>query len=132
MDVFLLPCLFLIISFDQNSSISVPDLVCIILRITNSAGLTGAIPINTIRRPLSISSWVIVVRSHLTKNACSGAVPISAPSLHTLVRNEAMVAMTLDQSLSLLGSNTVHRVPSSIDSSRNKNRRLTLTYFHTE
>src|SRR5260370_40196609 len=39
---------------------------------TNSAGLTGAIPISTMRRPLSISLWLIGVRSHLTYHASPG------------------------------------------------------------
>ena len=33
-----------------------------------------------ISRPLSMSSWVIVVRSHLTKNASSAVAPCSAPA----------------------------------------------------
>jgi len=53
-----------------------------ILRITNSAGFTGAIPITQINRPLSMSFCVIVSRPHLTKNASSGFVPCSPPALH--------------------------------------------------
>ena len=34
-----------------------------------------------------MSSRVIVVGSHFTKNACSGVVPSSAPLRHTVVRN---------------------------------------------
>ena len=43
--------------------------------ITNSAGFTGATPTTQISRPLSMSVCVIVVRSHLTKNASSTLVP---------------------------------------------------------
>jgi DNA-binding CsgD family transcriptional regulator len=48
--------------------------------ITNSVGSTGAIPTGQMRRPLSMSSRVIVVRSQRTKNASSGVVPATAPS----------------------------------------------------
>jgi hypothetical protein len=39
----------------------------VVLNSTNSAGRTGAIPTRQTRRPLSMSSWVIVIRSHRTK-----------------------------------------------------------------
>src|SRR5437016_2530540 len=96
--------------------------------ITNSAGFTGAMPTSMISRPLSMSSWVMVVRSHLTKNACSGLLPISAPSRHARVRNWLTLWLTRAQSFSSLGSNTAHCVPSSMDFSMKMNRRRTLTY----
>ena len=79
-----------------------------IRNITNSAGFTGAMPITQINLPLSISSCVMVVLSHFTKNASSGFVPIRAPSFQTVVRNWVIVALTLAQSLSLFGSKTTH------------------------
>lgn len=80
-------------------------------KITNSAGLVTATPMMQMSLPLSRSSWVIVVRSHLTKKASSGFMPISAPSLQTRVRNSVMVALTRPQSFSLFGSKTTHWVP---------------------
>ncbi len=41
----------------------------VILKITNSAGFTGATPMTQISLPLSISSWLMVARPMLTKNA---------------------------------------------------------------
>ena len=48
----------------------------LIRAMTNSAGFTGATPITTIMRPLSMSSCVIVtLKPILTKNASSCLVP---------------------------------------------------------
>ncbi len=41
----------------------------VILKITNSAGFTGATPMIQISLPLSISSWLMVARPMFTKNA---------------------------------------------------------------
>ena len=41
----------------------------VILKITNSAGFTGATPMTQISLPLSISSWLMVARPMFTKNA---------------------------------------------------------------
>ena len=46
---------------------------------TNSAGLTGAMPISMISCPRSRTSGGFSSSSHLTKNACSGVAPNSAP-----------------------------------------------------
>ncbi len=97
---------------------------------TNSAGFTGATPIRQISRPLSKSSWVIVVRSHLTKNASSCVVPISAPLRHTVRRKLVIDVRTAIHVGSELGSKTAHCVPRSIDCSRKMNSRRTLMYFH--
>ena len=58
---------------------TVSRVFCWMRKMTNSAGLTGAMPIRQISLPLSMSSWVIVVRSHATKNASSAVAPWSAP-----------------------------------------------------
>ena len=85
---------------------------------TNSAGLMGATPTMQTRRPLSRSFWVMVVRSHFTKKACSGLVPMMAPLRHSLKRKLETVLRTLAQSCSPLGSKTAHWVPASIECSR--------------
>ena len=96
---------------------------------TNSAGFTGATPTTQISRPLSMSVWVIVVRSHLTKNASSGLTPSSAPERQTSVRKLRIVRRTRAHSTSVLGSNTTHCRPRSIDCSMKISRRRTGTYL---
>src|SRR6476469_1975589 len=103
---------------------------CWIRKITNSAGKTGATPTTQTSRPLAMSSSVMVERSQVTKNASSAVVPASAPPRHTVVRKFDTVCRTSAHSDSSFGSNTTHCVPSSIDSSTNRNGRRTLTYFH--
>ncbi len=98
----------------------------LILKITNSAGFTGAIPTSMTTWPASTTSGGLVSASHLTKNACSGVVPKSAPSRHTLVRKLDVEIRSRVQSRSSLGSNTDHWVPSMIDSEMKLNSRRTL------
>src|SRR5262249_49432687 len=71
---------------------------CWMRKMTNSAGLTGAMPTSQISMPASISASVIVVRSQRTKNASSCVSPRSAPlcqtwrrKLPTLWRTRAQV-----------------------------------------
>src|SRR3546814_8146505 len=52
-------------------------------KMTNSAGFTGATPTRQMSRPASMSAWVVVSRSHLTKNASSWVRPASAPERQT-------------------------------------------------
>src|ERR1044072_6796344 len=100
--------------------------------ITNSAGLTGATPTWEMRRPLSMSSCVLVERSQTTKYASSFVTPCSAPMRHWLSRKRSIVWRKRAHSGSALGSKTAHWVPSSIDSSSMMNRRRTLMYFQAE
>lgn len=97
----------------------------------NSAGMTGATPIRQMRGPLSMSSWLIVLRSQRTKKVSSSVRPISAPLRHTLIRKSVTLRRTFAQVGSWFGSKTTHCVPSSIDSSMKMKRRRTLTYFHS-
>ena len=57
---------------------------------------------------------------------------MSAPPLHTWVRKSATDYRTRAHRRSLFGSKTTHWVDLSIDSSRNRNKRRTLTYFQSE
>src|SRR5215210_5147529 len=83
---------------------------------TNSAGLTGAMPISQMTWPASMTSGGLVSESHLTKNASAGVEPKSAPSLHVRVRKLPTAIRSWIHSFSSLGSNTLHCVPSMIDS----------------
>ena len=58
-------------------------------KITNSAGFTGAMPIWQIRRPLSMSSWVMVVGPHSTKKASDGVEPARARTCLRMAGAEA-------------------------------------------
>jgi hypothetical protein len=64
-----------------------PEDFCWIRKITNSAGLTGAIPISQTKRPLSMSSGVIVMRSQASYNASAAVAPWKAPIRHRVSRN---------------------------------------------
>jgi hypothetical protein len=70
------------------------------------------------RRPSSRSFWVIVARSHLTKNASSGVVHASAPFWNSAKRKSEIADGTLAQRFSPFGSNTGHCVLRSIECSR--------------
>jgi hypothetical protein len=83
---------------------------------TNSAGLTGAMPISQMTWPASITSGGFVSASHLTKKAYSGVAPNSAPSRQVRVRKFEAAIRSCIHSRSSLGSNTDHWVPSMIDS----------------
>src|SRR5262245_16908173 len=122
---FLLPDVAMNPPYDSASMV-----FCEIRKMTNSAGLTGATPIKQMSLPLSQSSCVMVVRSHLTKNASSCVVPISAP-LRQTVRRKLVIDVRIALHVgSEFGSNTAHCVPRSIDCSMKMNRRRTLMYFH--
>ena len=84
---------------------------------TNSAGFTGAIPIWQISRPLSISSWVIVVGPHYTKKASEGVDPARAPSRQQVARNASMVRVTRLHRAAELCSKTTQLVLALMDSS---------------
>ena len=47
------------------------------LRMMNSAGLTGAMPTTMLTMPRSMSSAVVVVLSQLTKKALPGELPVA-------------------------------------------------------
>ena len=83
---------------------------------TNSAGLTGAMPISQMTWPASMTSGGLVSASHLTKNASAGVAPNSAPSFQVRVRKFETAIRSWIHSFSSLGSNTLHCVPSMIDS----------------
>src|SRR5665647_878723 len=98
---------------------------------TNSAGLTGAMPITQISLPLSISSAVIVDASQRTKKACSGLAPGKAPTFHSFRRKSSTVRRTALHSVGPFSSKTTHWVPTSIDLSRYAKYLRMLTYFHS-
>src|SRR5687768_16448405 len=75
-------------------------------KITNSAGRTGAMPISQMRRPFRMSSCVIVVSSHVMKNASSSVRPKSAPRRHWPRRNNRIVSLTRAHRRWSFGSNT--------------------------
>ena len=52
--------------------------LCWMGKMTNSAAFTGAMPFTPMSRPLSLSPWVMVVRSHFAENASTWVVPCSA------------------------------------------------------
>ena len=58
---------------------------------TNSAGLSGAKPTMMLTMPLSMSVWVVVSRSHLTKYASFGVAPWNAPCRNSVVHEGADV-----------------------------------------
>ena len=99
-------------------------------KITNSAGLTGAIPTSQIGRPASMSAGVIVSGLHRTRNACSSEDPWRAPLRQIIARKSDIVSLTRAQVVSSYGSKTTHCVPSRSDSSIMMNKRRTLTYRH--
>ena len=109
-----------------GDEISAPAVDWLMRKTTNSAGLTGAIPMIAMTRPASMSSWVLVSSSHLTKNACSGVAPIRPPSRQTAVRNAPTSRRMCFHSVRSLGSKTIQFVPSAIDSSIMLNSRRTL------
>src|SRR6266851_5137910 len=45
---------------------AVPGAICCILRMTNSAGFSGAKPTSMLTMPLSMSCWVVVSPLHFT------------------------------------------------------------------
>src|SRR6266545_1958270 len=81
---------------------------CLNRKMTNSAGRTGAMPIITMRRPLAMSSSVMVDLSQRTKNASACLVPSSAPVRQTVSRKLVTAWVTSAQRGSALGSNTTH------------------------
>ncbi|MDZ7800542.1 MAG: hypothetical protein U5K81_07090 [Trueperaceae bacterium] len=94
-------------------------------KITNSAGLTGAMPMTVTTCPASITSWGLVSSSHFTKNASSGDAPARAPSRHSIVRNAPMSRVIDFHNVRSFGSNTTQRVELAMDSSTMLNRRRT-------
>src|SRR5262249_28120458 len=66
---------------DQASLTSEPSVHWPMRKITNSVGFTGAMPINIINLPLSMSACVMVVRSQRTKNASAAERSCSMPSI---------------------------------------------------
>src|SRR3954447_14287229 len=85
-------------------------------RITNSAGFTGAMPTSQTTCPASITSGGLVSASHLTKKACVGELPNSAPDRHVRVRKLDTAFRSCNHRNSSFGSNTLHCVPLMIDS----------------
>ena len=69
--------------------------------------------------------------SHLTKKACCGVVPKSAPERQTLVRKSDTLRTIFAQSACVFGSKTTNCMPSSIDSRRKSSVRRTLMYFRS-
>ena len=57
---------------------------CEILKITNSAGFTGAMPMTQTSLPLSISSWLMVFLPQLTK------MPQTAQTLQALPTSKGL------------------------------------------
>src|SRR5215207_4313714 len=93
-----------------------PPLNCERRKTTNSAGFTGAMPISQMTWPASMTSGGLVSESHLTKKASCGVEPNSAPSFQVRVRKFETAIRSWIHSFSSLGSNTLHCVPSMIDS----------------
>ena len=75
----------------SHSVTSDPPVHCPSLMMMNSAVLIGARPMTMMNLPSSISAWVIVVRSHLTKNASSSFCLCSMPSFHNRMRKTVTV-----------------------------------------
>ena len=101
---------------ERLRDLGAPAVNWLMRKTTNSAGFTGAMPISTMTCPASITSGGFVSASHLTKNACSGVAPNSAPSRQMRVRKFDAEIRSRSHSRSSLGSNTAHCVPSMIDS----------------
>src|SRR6185503_466248 len=97
--------------------------------IRNSAGFTGAMPMTTTTWPRSTISGGLVSRSHLTKKACSGRSPASAPWLWMTRRKLPMSRLRSFHNGVSLGSKITQRVLIAIDSSIIANSRRTLRYF---
>src|SRR5215210_4250752 len=93
-----------------------PPLNWLSRKITNSAGFTGEIPISQMTCPASMTSGGLVSASHLTKNASAGELPNRAPDLHVRVRKLDTALRSWSHRNWSLGSNTLHCVPSMIDS----------------
>src|SRR5260370_26577287 len=82
----------------------------LIRKITNSAGLTGAIPITVTTWPRPITSDGLVSSSHLTQNAWAGVRPISAPGRHRYGR-KALASPRIDfHSVRSVGSHSIQPV----------------------
>ena len=73
-------------------------------------------PISQTTCPASITSGGLVSASHLTKKASCGDVPNSAPDRQVLVRKLVAALRSCSHRNWSLGSNTLHCVPSMIDS----------------
>src|SRR5262245_31964667 len=101
--------------FLDYSSTSPPKRVCLILKMTNSAGFEGQIPIKVITCPRSIVSAVFVSSLHLTKKAFSSLSPTIFPSDHCTRRKALTSRVMRFQRLGSLGSKTRPWVPFRID-----------------
>src|SRR5437763_2133757 len=104
--------------FVSYSSAAPPARVCLMRKMTNSAGFDGATPISVTSIPASTLSGGLVSSSHLTKKAFSGLSPTSIPALHASVRNAPTSRMMRFQRLLSFGSKTRPCVPFRMDSSR--------------
>src|SRR3954449_10392341 len=98
------------------TSLPAPPLNWLRRKITNSAGLTGEMPTSQTTCPASMTSGGLVSASHLTKNASAGELPKRAPDRHVRVRKLDTALRSWSHRNWSLGSNTLHCVPSMIDS----------------
>jgi hypothetical protein len=83
---------------------------------TNSADLSGGKPTPNIGLP-SLMSFGVITRSHVTKEASSGARPANASCQNAIYMITTALPFTFRRSGPWLGSNTAPQVPWQMPSS---------------